>query len=264
MLSKYKSIFISKWNDLIRKSEFLNTNIFSTYFFLQIFQKTLGYLRPILNNRIFFFFTLLFISGFQNIWAHGAELNGLPMDFIMSMYLKLGFEHIIPLGLDHILFVVCLFFLSPKLKTVILQATVFTAAHTITLGLAMYGYIKVPSHIVEPIIALSILFLSIENIISEKLKPTRLIVVFLFGLIHGLGFASVLNDLGLPEDKFLLSLLTFNVGVELGQITIILALWWLIGKWFRNKIWYKKRIVIPVSIVIAIVAAYWMIERLFF
>jgi hypothetical protein len=199
-----------------------------------------------------------------SVFSHGADLNGLPTDFVISMYLKLGFEHIIPLGLDHILFVVCLFFLSPKLKTVVLQATAFTLAHTITLGLAMYGVISAPTYIIEPIIALSIMFLAIENIISDQLKPTRIFVVFAFGLIHGLGFASALSELGLPEDKFLLSLLTFNVGVELGQITIILLLWFLVGKWFSPKHWYKKRIVIPVSIIIAGISFYWMIERIFF
>jgi HupE / UreJ protein len=214
---------------------------------------------PFFKNRFALICTLFLFLITTSAYAHGADLNGLPADFIMSMYLKLGFEHIIPLGLDHILFVVCLFFLSPKLKTVILQATAFTIAHTITLGLAMYGLIALPSYIVEPVIALSILFLAIENIISDQLKPTRIIVVFLFGLIHGLGFASVLTDLGLPEDKFLLSLLTFNVGVELGQITIIIALWWLIGKWFHKKEWYKKRVVVPVSVVIAIIS-----ERVFF
>jgi hypothetical protein len=216
------------------------------------------------KKQLPFLCTFLFILLSQSAMAHGADLNGLPADFIMSMYLKLGFEHIIPLGLDHILFVVCLFFLSPKLKTVILQATAFTVAHTITLGLAMYGVISAPTYIVEPIIALSIMFLAIENIISNQLKPTRIFVVFIFGLIHGLGFASALSELGLPEDKFLLSLLTFNVGVELGQITIIIVLWWLIGKWFHQKEWYKKRIVIPVSVIIAGISFYWMIERVFF
>jgi HupE / UreJ protein len=215
-------------------------------------------------NSVFIFISFILLLLPQSLSAHGADLNGLPADFVISMYLKLGFEHIIPLGLDHILFVVCLFFLSPKLKTVILQATAFTVAHTITLGLAMYGVIAAPTYIVEPIIALSIMFLAIENIISDQLKPTRIVVVFIFGLIHGLGFASALSELGLPEDKFLLSLLTFNVGVELGQITIILLLWFLIGKWFHQKEWYKKRIVIPVSVLIAGISFYWMIERIFF
>lgn len=180
------------------------------------------------------------------------------------MYLKLGFTHIVPLGLDHILFVVCLYLLNPKLKSVFWQATAFTLAHSITLGLAMYGYISPPSHIVEPLIALSIFFVAVENILTDKLKPTRIIVVFLFGLLHGMGFAGVLTELGLPEKEFVTALVTFNVGVELGQIFVILACFALVGAWFSKKTWYKNRIVIPASAIIAAIALYWTIERTFF
>ncbi len=201
------------------------------------------------------------------------ELLAHPMDDALSklsrtevayVYLELGFTHIIPLGLDHILFVISLFLLNPKLKVVIWQATAFTVAHSITLALAMYNFITPPAHIIEPIIALSIMFVAIENMITDKLKTSRIIIVFMFGLIHGMGFASVLTDLGLPKDKFITSLITFNVGVELGQVTIILLSWLLVGKWFADKPWYKKRIVIPVSAVIAIIGLYWTIERTFF
>ena len=200
----------------------------------------------------------------QAAQAHGIDLKGFPTEDVARIYLELGYTHIIPLGLDHILFVVCLFFLSPKLKTVIWQATAFTIAHSITLGLAMYDVISPPTHIVEPVIALSIMFVAIENIISDQLRPSRILIVFAFGLIHGLGFASVLTDLGLPEDKFVVSLLTFNLGVELGQISVILLAWLLIGKWFSAKPWYKKRVVIPISLVIAAISLYWTIERIFF
>lgn len=201
----------------------------------------------------------------QTIFAHGGvDLTGLPTKDIAFIYLKLGYEHIIPLGLDHILFVLCLFFLSPKLKTVLWQATAFTIAHSITLGLSIYGIISPPTHIIEPIIALSILFVAIENIIVSNLKPGRIILVAVFGLIHGMGFASALSELGLPKDQFLTSLITFNVGVELGQFTIILLAWLLIGKWFNKKPWYKKRVVIPISLVIAAISFYWTIERIFF
>jgi len=176
----------------------------------------------------------------------------------------LGFKHILPLGLDHILFILSIFLLTSKLKPVLWQATAFTVAHTITLGLAMYGVIEPPAHIIEPIIALSIMFVAVENIITDKLKPSRIIVVFAFGLIHGMGFAGVLNDLGLPQREFFTSLIMFNIGVEIGQITVILLAWFLICKWFRNKPWYRKRIVIPLSVVIAIIALYWTIERAFF
>ncbi len=192
------------------------------------------------------------------------DLSRFSRTDVALIYLQLGFTHIIPLGLDHILFVLCLFFLNDNLKTIVWQATAFTLAHSITLGLAMYGLITPPTHIVEPIIALSIMFVAIENIISDELKSTRLFIVFAFGLIHGFGFASVLTDLGLPSNQFVNALITFNLGVELGQITVILTAWFLIGKWFHKKTWYRKRIVIPISAVIAIIAFYWTIERTFF
>ncbi len=193
-----------------------------------------------------------------------VDMSQLTRSDVGWLYLKLGYTHIIPLGLDHILFVLCIFLLNPKLKTVIAQATAFTVAHSITLGLAMYGLIKPPTNIIEPVIALSIFFVAIENILTDKLKPSRIIIVFIFGLIHGMGFASALTDLGLPKKEFVTGLITFNVGVELGQITIILIAWLLIGMWFSKKPWYKKRIVIPLSAIIALIAIYWTIERTFF
>ena len=128
----------------------------------------------------------------------------------------------------------------------------------------MYQIITPPAYIIEPVIALSIMFVAIENIITDKLKPARIIIVFIFGLIHGMGFASALTELGLPKNQFFTSLITFNIGVELGQITIILLAWFLIGKWFADKPWYRKRIVIPISLIIAIIGLYWTIERTFF
>jgi hypothetical protein len=202
-----------------------------------------------------------------------AQLSAHPNDDVLNklsgtetvwLYLELGFTHILPLGLDHILFVLSIFLLNPKLKPVIWQATAFTVAHSITLGLAMNGLISPPTYIIEPIIALSIMFVAIENIITDQLKPSRIAVVFLFGLIHGMGFASVLSDLGMPQNRFFTSLIMFNVGVELGQITVILIAWFLVGKWFSQKPWYRKRIVIPVSAVIAAIGLYWTIERTFF
>jgi hydrogenase/urease accessory protein HupE len=196
--------------------------------------------------------------------ATNTQLENLSRSDVFLVYLQLGFTHIIPLGLDHILFILSLFLLSPKLKTIVWQATAFTIAHSITLGLAMFNLISAPSYIVEPVIALSIMFVALENIISEKLRPSRLFIVFAFGLIHGLGFAGVLKDLGLPQREYINALISFNVGVELGQLSIILAAWFLFAKWFNQKPWYKKRIVIPLSIIIALIALYWTIERVFF
>ena len=157
-----------------------------------------------------------------------------------------------------------LFLLNPKLKPVLLQATAFTVAHTVTLGLSMYQVINPPSTIVEPIIAISIMYVAMENIISPNLKPSRIGIVFLFGLIHGMGFASVLSNLGLPEKSFLTSLLMFNVGVELGQITIIVLAYFLLAKFFGDKPYYRKYIVIPLSAIIFVIATYWTIQRIFF
>ncbi len=193
-----------------------------------------------------------------------TDLSKLSRTEIFWTYLRVGFEHIIPLGFDHILFIVSLYLLEPRLKPVLLQATAFTVAHSITLGLAMYGLISPPPDIIEPIIALSILFVAIENILVSKLNPWRVAIVFGFGLVHGMGFASVLTGLGLPRRLFLESLLAFNVGVELGQVAVILLAWGLVGYWFGRKPWYKQRVVVPASVVIGLIAAYWTVERVFF
>jgi hypothetical protein len=190
------------------------------------------------------------------------ELDKLSVTDAAWVYLKLGYNHILPMGLDHILFVLSLFMLSPKLKPLLWQATAFTVAHSITLGLAMYHIISPPANIVEPLIALSILYVSLENIFSPRLKASRIGIVFLFGLVHGMGFAGALGKLGLPQEAYLLSLVMFNIGVELGQLTIILSAYFLMGKWFGNKSYYRRLIVIPVSAVIAIVSAVWTVQRL--
>jgi hypothetical protein len=190
------------------------------------------------------------------------ELDKLSGTDAAWVYLKLGYNHILPLGIDHILFVLSLFMLSPKLKPLLWQATAFTVAHSITLGLAMYHIISPPANIVEPLIALSILYVSLENIFSPRLKASRIGVVFLFGLVHGMGFAGALGKLGLPQDAYLLSLVMFNIGVELGQLTIILSAFFLLGKWFGNKPYYRKRIVIPASAVIAMISAIWTVQRI--
>jgi hypothetical protein len=207
--------------------------------------------------------TMLLFLLCQSVFAHDVDLSSLSKSEVLSIYLQLGFTHIIPLGFDHILFVLSLYLLNPKLKPILWQATAFTVAHTITLGLAMYQIIKPPASIVEPVIALSIVYVALENIFSPRLKVSRIGVVFLFGLVHGMGFASALTQLGLPQNSYLSSLLMFNLGVELGQITVILAAFFLIGLPFSNKTFYRKKIVIPLSIIIAVIAAYWTVERFF-
>ncbi|MFZ5961685.1 HupE/UreJ family protein [Thalassococcus sp. BH17M4-6] len=143
-------------------------------------------------------------------------------------YIPVGFEHIVPMGLDHILFVLGLFFLSTRLGPLLWQISAFTLAHTVTLALGALGYVSIPASIVEPIIAASIVFVAVENITSRGLSKWRPVVVFVFGLLHGLGFASVLGEFGLPQGQFIPALVGFNVGVEVGQLTVIAAAFMLV------------------------------------
>ena len=209
---------------------------------------------------------ILFILINQSLFAHVVvgELEKMSKTSASILYLLLGYRHIIPLGFDHILFILSLFLLSPKLKPLLWQATAFTVAHSITLSLTMFHVIVPSPKVIEPLIAISIMFVALENIFVTKVRSTRIGVVFIFGLVHGMGFASALGHLGLPKNSYLLSLVMFNLGVELGQVTIILLAYFLIGKWFGNKPYYRKFFVIPLSIIIACVAAYWTIQRLFF
>lgn len=176
-------------------------------------------------------------------------------------YLWLGYTHILPKGLDHILFVVGLFLLSARLGPLLWQVTSFTLAHTVTLALGITGVISISPAIVEPLIAASIVYVCIENILSDRMATWRPVVVFGFGLLHGLGFAGVLGELGMPQGQFVTALISFNVGVELGQLTVIAACFLAVGLWFRDKPWYRSRITIPASAAVAFVGAYWFLER---
>ncbi|MBK6990637.1 MAG: HupE/UreJ family protein [Chitinophagaceae bacterium] len=216
------------------------------------------------SNTVLRIALLLIISLFSiSAFAHDVvgELEDMSKGDKAILYLNLGYKHILPLGLDHILFVLSLFLFSADLKKVLWQSLAFTVAHSVTLGLAVYDVITISPNIVEPLIALSIMYVALENIFAKKLKASRIGIIFLFGLIHGLGFASVLNSLGLPKDAFLSSLIMFNVGVELGQVIVILAAFLLFGLWFGKKPYYRKYVVIPLSILIAAIALYWVIER---
>jgi hypothetical protein len=208
------------------------------------------------------FFILAALPSYAHLIAY--ELNRVKNTEVFWKYTIIGYQHIIPLGLDHILFILCVFFLNTSVRQIIIQASIFTLAHSVTLGLAMYGIIKPVPDIIEPIIAASILFLALENIWSDKVKPWRMVMVFLFGLVHGMGFAGALSELGMPSNAFATALVSFNVGVELGQLTIILCMYLFVAKLFSQKVWYRRRVVIPSSLAIALVATYWTIERLFF
>jgi len=203
-------------------------------------------------------------AGSQSNWFSSEKKIKEKLSKNVKTYVYQGFKHIIPKGLDHILFVLALFLLSPKLRPLILQVSIFTLAHTITLFLGMLDIIKISSAIVEPIIALSISFVAIENLFTENLKKLRPYVIFIFGLLHGLGFASILNEIGIMDGLFISSLISFNVGVELGQISIVFLSYIFIALLFQKKSWYRSRVTKPLSLIIAAIGFNWFIERLFF
>lgn len=191
----------------------------------------------------------------------GRGFEQRSMADVLAEYTALGFTHILPLGLDHILFVLGLFLLSTRMAPLLIQVTAFSIAHTLTLALSVYGVVSLPPSIVEPLIAASIVYVAVENILTESLKPWRTLVVFGFGLLHGLGFAGVLTEVGLPPGQFLPALVSFNVGVELGQIAVIALAFLALGSWARRKRWYRARVVVPASALVAAVGLVWTVQR---
>jgi hypothetical protein len=185
-------------------------------------------------------------------------------------FTKLGFNHILgptdgkwwyPQGLDHCFFVLGLFLLIPRFKPVLWQISSFTVAHTLTLTLTSLHIIGLSSRIVEPTIAATIAFIGIENLVTKKVTNWRIAVAFLFGLVHGMGVATAFNEAGFPPGQLVTSLAAFTVGVEAGHAAVLIAAFLALG-WFRNKPWYRNRIAIPLSILIAIVAIVWIFQRI--
>lgn len=182
------------------------------------------------------------------------------LDVVWS-YVSVGFDHIVPRGMDHILFILGIFLLSTRMKPLLWQVTMFTIAHTITLGLATAGYVDLPPRIVEPLIALSIAYVGLENVWAKSLHRSRLFLVFGFGLLHGLGFAGMLRDFGMPDDAFLTALISFNIGVEAGQLAIIGAAFLAVGRWFNGHRLYRPLVIIPGSLLIGLTGLKWTLER---
>lgn len=205
---------------------------------------------------------------FHSQYVSGPVSTPIPLDSgvqrsvasIFAEYLRLGFIHIIPRGLDHILFIVGLFLLSTRRSVLLWQITTFTVAHTITLAIGSLGVVRLSPAIVEPLIALSIIYVAVENLMTTRLTVWRPLLIFGFGLLHGLGFADVLGQVGLTTGSFVTGLVAFNVGVELGQLSVIAACMLVVG-WARNRPMYRQVVVRPGSLAIALIATFWSIER---
>jgi len=180
----------------------------------------------------------------------------------LSRYVLLGFEHILPKGLDHILFVLGLFLLTPRVRSLIAQVTVFTLAHSVSLGLAIGGLISIPSSVVEPLIALSIAYVGIENLRRDTLSRGRLWLIGAFGLLHGLGFAGVLAELSLPSGQSVTALAGFNVGVELGQLAVLMGAAAVMYAWRRTAPLAEHALRRPASAAITAMGLYWFVSRI--
>jgi HupE / UreJ protein len=202
--------------------------------------------------------------------------SGLPALFLLMLmtadifggagvslpYVGLGFRHIIPEGIDHVFFVLGLFFLSRSIVALFWQITAFTVAHSLTFGLALYGVVEVPARAVEVTVALSISFIAVENLLTARLSFWRPFVVFAFGLVHGLAFAHTFREEAVPHENLMAALFSFNVGVELGQLAVVgVAL--LIVASFWQRTWYRNKVAMPASALIAVTGLYWAVERMF-
>lgn len=185
-----------------------------------------------------------------------------------GLYVSIGVGHILPDGADHILFVLAIFLASVRVKALVLQISAFTVAHTATLALAATGVITPSPAVVEPLIAFTIAFVAIENLVFREMAQWRPLVVFGFGLVHGLGFAGFFGALGLPPGQFWSALIGFNLGVEIGQLAVIfvaailgasLRRWWHDREGRRR---YRRAVVLPGSLAIGLTGLWWGVTRL--
>ena len=241
--------------------------------------KEFSLVYPQSNPSLASYFTISFLDGIsRNMMLMPSDTNwevqGPPTALgIIEDYTILGFEHILA-GMDHLLFVLGLLVISGTAKRILLTVTGFTLAHSISLFLSTIGLINIPILPVEAVIALSILFLAHEIALKRTGSWTYrapVVVSFGFGLLHGLGFASALSDIGVVANQILLSLLFFNVGVELGQLAFIAAviaaclifkeIYLRLKLTALNQISSVFNLELLIAYVIGIPAAYWVIER---
>jgi hypothetical protein len=209
-----------------------------------------------MKSGMFVYGSLLFLI------ATGVGGGFTPSEFgaLLARYTGLGFQHIIPQGLDHICFVLGLFLLSRSVASLFWQVTAFTLAHSLTFGLMLYGFVEVPARAVEVAVALSIAFIAVENLCTTGLGRWRTSVVFGFGLVHGLAFAHTFREQSVPAEHFAPALIAFNVGIELGQLAVVALAFSAFGAFWRRP-WYRQAVTIPASSLIAAAGLGWAVLR---
>ena len=182
---------------------------------------------------------------------------------VIRRFVPSGFEHIL-IGPDHLLFLAGLLLLGGSLRRLAIIVTAFTVAHSVTLSLAALNILQPPARLVEPAIALSIIYVGIDNLMVRGGRDMRVWIAFGFGFIHGFGFANVLQAMDLPRRALGWSLFSFNLGVELGQMLVVLLLGSAIVALHRRRPAIAVRVVAIGSIIVSVAGAYWFIERVFF
>ena len=195
-----------------------------------------------------------------------GEDGGLRSPFETGLqFAEVGINHILPGGTDHILFVLALFLASQRLRPLIIQISAFTVAHTATLGLTASGVLDPPAFVVEPLIAASIAFVALENVYFKDMTRWRPVIVFGFGLFHGMGFAGFVREVGLPLEQFWSSLIGFNIGVEIGQLAVVALAALLsvpvVRALAHTPFSYRQVVVIPASLIIAVIGLWWAVSR---
>ncbi len=210
-----------------------------------------------------------FVFGRRDEWGELSYLTARPGEAVLIaeageasgwFVFQQGFAHVIPFGLDHVLFICALFLAARQWRFLLEQSLVFTVAHSLTLGIAAAGFISISPNWVEPLIAVSILFLAVENLCLSQSKRRRFSLIFLFGLLHGLGFAAVLQRFLIDGDRFLSHLALMNLGVEFAQITILGGAWILSLKWHRTRAY--RSFTLGANTVLIVIAGWWFIERI--
>lgn len=203
-----------------------------------------------------------------NFMDHINTVRQPPISWLSNVreFVRLGIIHILE-GTDHVLFVLSLLLIYTTFKREAILLSVFTLAHSISLIIAGSGILTLSSRIVEPVVALSITYMAITSVFLKRYKMFRahgnkVSTVFIFGLFHGLGFAGLLKNIQIPDDRFISSLLSFNIGIEFGQFAIVAVVLPFIYL-FKKKKWYPK-VIKGVAITIAIIGLLWGFQRIFF
>ena len=182
---------------------------------------------------------------------------------VVRKFVQAGIQHIL-IGPDHLLFLVGLLLLGGSVRRLLLVVTAFTIAHSVTLSVAVLGVLTPPARLIEPAIALSIVYVGLDNLTSRGGRDMRAWIALAFGLIHGFGFASVLRDMDLPARALGWSLFSFNLGVELGQLAVVVGVASLVMALRRASVTAGQRLAWAGSIVVIVAGAFWFVQRVWF